>query len=159
MHFQQKIHTFLWFDGNAEEAMNFYVSIFKNSKVNDVWHVGKGAPLPEGKVLTCSFTLEGQQFTALNGGPEYHFTPAVSLFVTCDTQEEIDALWDKLLSGGGKPMACGWLTDKFGVTWQIAPRAIQETLRHPDPVKAARAMEAMMKMVKFDIQKLRDAVA
>jgi predicted 3-demethylubiquinone-9 3-methyltransferase (glyoxalase superfamily) len=156
---EQKISPFLWFNGNAEEAMHFYVSVFKNAKAGEIKRVGKGAPLPEGAVLTCSFTIEGQEFTALNGGPEFGFTPAISFFVNCDTQDEIDALWDKLLSGGGKPMQCGWLTDKFGVSWQIVPRALGETLWHPDPVKAARAMQAMMTMVKLDIQKLRDAVA
>jgi predicted 3-demethylubiquinone-9 3-methyltransferase (glyoxalase superfamily) len=156
---QQKIHPFLWFKGEAEEAMNFYCSVFKNSKKGEVRRVGKGTPLPEGQVLTCSFTIEGQEFTALNGNPEYPFNPSVSFFVEVETQPELDALWDGLLSGGGKPMQCGWLSDRFGVCWQIIPRALGETMGNPDPVKAGRAMAAMMKMVKLDIQKLKDAVA
>jgi predicted 3-demethylubiquinone-9 3-methyltransferase (glyoxalase superfamily) len=156
---QQKISPFLWFNGNAEEAMRFYVSVFKNSQAGEVRRIGKGGPMPEGTVLTCSFQLEGQDFTALNGGPEYKFTPAISFFVNCDSQEEVDALWDRLLSGGGKELQCGWLTDKFGVAWQIIPRALEETLWNPDPDKAARAMQALMKMVKIDIKKLKEAIA
>jgi len=156
---KQKIHPFLWFNGNAEEAMNFYLSVFKNSKKGSVNRIGKGGPLPEGTVLTCTFELEGQEFTALNGGPEYGFTPAISFFVDCKGQQEVDALWDRLLSGGGKPMACGWLTDKFGIAWQIVPDILGEALGNADPQKAERAMKAMMKMVKLDVQALKDAIA
>ena len=153
----QKITPFLWFDGRAEEAMNFYTSIFKNSRIVNVMRCGDVGPGPKGSVLTGTFELEGQQFMALNGGPMYQFTPAISLFVNCETQEEVDTLWEKLTSGGGKPVQCGWLTDKFGVSWQIIPTALVELLHDPDPAKSQRVMQAMMQMVKIDIAGLKRA--
>jgi predicted 3-demethylubiquinone-9 3-methyltransferase (glyoxalase superfamily) len=156
---EQKISPFLWFNGNAEEAMQFYVSVFKNSKLGTIRRWGKGGMAPEGTVLTASFQLEGTDFTAINGGPEYTPTPGISFFVSCDTQEEVDALWDKLTSGGGKEMQCGWLTDRFGITWQIVPKFLDQALWNSDPEKAGRAMQAMMKMVKIDIKKLKEAIA
>ncbi len=139
---EQKISPFLWFNGNAEEAMSFYVSVFKHSKVGVIRRWGKGGMAPEGSVLTASSQLEGTEFTAINGGPDYKPTPAISFFVSCDTQEEVDALWDKLTSGGGKEMQCGWLTDKFGITRQIVPKFLDQALWHSDPEKSARAMQA-----------------
>jgi len=154
----QKITPFLWFDGRAEEAMNFYVSIFKHSKVGKVRRWGEAGPAPKGTVMSASFELEGLQFHALNGGPAFKFTPAISLFVDCKTQEEVDELWEKL-SAGGEPNRCGWLTDKFGISWQIIPSALGEALSHADPAKAKKAMEAMMQMTKIDIAELQRAVA
>jgi predicted 3-demethylubiquinone-9 3-methyltransferase (glyoxalase superfamily) len=151
-----KITPFLWFDGQAEEAMNFYVSIFKNSKVGKVSRWGEAGPGPKGTVMSASFELDGQPFHALNGGPHYKFTPAISMFVSCETQAEVDELWDKL-SAGGAPNRCGWLTDKFGLSWQIIPTALGAALGNPDPAKAARAMQAMMQMVKIDIAALERA--
>jgi predicted 3-demethylubiquinone-9 3-methyltransferase (glyoxalase superfamily) len=150
----QKITPFLWFDGKAEEAMNFYVSIFKNSRVKSISRCGDHGPGPKGSVMSATFELEGQEFMALNGGPMYQLTPAISFFVKCQTQGEIDELWAKL-SQGGEPMRCGWLKDKFGVTWQIIPTELGALLSDPDPAKAARAMQAMLQMVKIDIAKLR----
>lgn len=152
----QKITPFLWFDGQAEQAAKFYTSIFKRSKVTGVTRYGDGGPGPKGKVMSVNFELEGQPFYALNGGPEYHFTPAISFFVDCKTQKEVDDLWRKL-SRGGKPNVCGWLTDKFGITWQIVPSILGEFLSDPDPAKAARVMEAMLKMDKIDIAGLKSA--
>lgn len=152
----QKITPFLWFDGQAEEAMNFYVSIFKNSKVLSVNRYGKGAPLPEGTVLTASFELNGLQFVALNGGPQYQFSPATSFVVDCDTQEEVDYYWEKL-GAGGTYNPCAWLDDKFGVTWQIVPKQLGQLLSDPDPAKAGRVMQAMMKMKKIIIADLERA--
>jgi predicted 3-demethylubiquinone-9 3-methyltransferase (glyoxalase superfamily) len=143
----QKITTFLWFDDNAEEAINHYVSIFKNSKILSLTR-------NDGKVLAATFQLEGQRFMALNGGPLFKFTEAISLFVSCETQEEVDELWEKL-SAGGKKDRCGWLKDKFGLSWQIIPTALGEMLQDPDPEKAKRVMQAMLKMDKIDIQGLR----
>ncbi len=151
-----KITPFLWFDGQAEEAMNFYVSIFMNSKVLSVNRYGKGAPMPEGTVLTASFELDGQQFVALNGGSMYKFSPATSFVVNCDTQAEVDYYWDKL-GAGGKHNRCAWLDDKFGVTWQIVPKQLGLLLSDPDPVKAGRVMQAMMQMSKIDIAGLQRA--
>jgi len=151
-----KITPFLWFDGQAEEAMNFYVSIFKNSKIGKVSRWGEAGPGPKGTVMSASFELDGQPFHALNGGPHYKFTPAISMFVSCETQAEVDELWDKL-SAGGTPSRCGWLTDKFGLSWQIIPTALGAALGNPDPAKAARAMQAMMQMVKIDIAALERA--
>jgi len=147
---------FLWFDGQAEEAMNFYVLIFKNSKVGKVSRWGEGGPGPKGAVMSASFELDGQPFHALNGGPHYKFTPAISMFVSCETQAEVDELWEKL-SAGGTPSRCGWLTDKFGLSWQIIPTALGAALGNPDPAKAARAMQALMQMVKIDIAALERA--
>jgi predicted 3-demethylubiquinone-9 3-methyltransferase (glyoxalase superfamily) len=155
----QKITPFLWFDGNAEEAANFYISIFKNSKLGKVTYFGEAGPGTKGSVLTVSFQLEGQEFVALNGGPHYKFTPAFSLYVDCETQIEVDTLWAQLLSGGGREDRCGWLTDKYGVSWQVIPRVLIELLGHQDPQIAARAMQAMLQMAKIDIEKLRQAAA
>lgn len=152
----QKITPFLWFDSQAEEAMHFYVSIFKNSKVGNVARYGDAGPGPKGSVMLAAFELEGQQFMALNGGPQFPFTPAISLFVDCETQEEVDELWEKL-SAGGKPDQCGWLKDKFGLSWQIIPKALGELVGGKDPAKASRAMKAMLRMSKIDIAALKRA--
>jgi len=152
----QKITPFLWFDGKAEEAMTFYTSIFKNSKVGDVMRYGDAGPGKKGSVLTATFEIEGQEFIALNGGPMYQFTPAISFFVKCETQDEVDHYWDKLLEGGA-PQQCGWLTDKFGVTWQVVPTILGKMLTDKDAAKANRVMQAMMKMVKLDIKTLQQA--
>jgi len=153
----QKIVPFLWFDGNAEEAMNFYVSIFKNSKVVRVTRYGDAGPGPKGSVMSCTFQLEGQEFYALNGGPQFKFTPAISLFVNCETQQEVDELWKKLLSAGGREDQCGWLQDKYGLSWQIIPTALGQMLGDKDPKKATRAMQAMLKMKKIEIKGLQAA--
>jgi predicted 3-demethylubiquinone-9 3-methyltransferase (glyoxalase superfamily) len=152
----QKITPFLWFDGNAEEAMNFYTSIFKNSKVGEIRRCGDAGPGPKGSVLTATFQIEGQEFKALNGGPHFKFTPAISFFVNCETQQEVDDFWEKLLAGG-KAMQCGWLTDKFGISWQIIPKALGELLGDKDPQKSQRVMKAMMKMIKIDVEGLKRA--
>jgi predicted 3-demethylubiquinone-9 3-methyltransferase (glyoxalase superfamily) len=152
----QKIHPFLWFDTQAEEAMQFYCSIFKNSKIGNVSRYGEGGPGPKGSVMTASFELEGQKFTVLNGGPHFKFSEAVSFVVDCKSQAEVDELWDKL-SAGGQPGRCGWLKDKFGLSWQIVPSALGELLSQPDPQKSKRVMEAMMTMSKIDIARLRAA--
>ncbi len=136
--------------------MNFYVSIFKNSKVVSVSRYGEGGPGPKGTVITATFQLDGQDFMALNGGPQFQFTPAISLFVNCETQREVDELWEKL-SEGGKPDRCGWLKDKFGLSWQVTPSVMSSLVAGPDPEGAKRAMQAMMKMKKIDIQKIQDA--
>jgi predicted 3-demethylubiquinone-9 3-methyltransferase (glyoxalase superfamily) len=153
----QKITPFLWFDNNAEEAMNFYVSIFKNSKVGTIVRYGDGGPGPKGSVMTVTFQLGGQDFYALNGGPHYKFTPAISFFVNCETQPEIDELWEKLKSGGGEEMQCGWVKDRFGVCWQIVPAVLNKLLHGENAQKSANVLKAMMKMVKLDIQKLQQA--
>ena len=152
----QKIVTFLWFDNKAEQAANFYVSLFKNSKIGAVRRYGDAGPGPKGTVMTVSFQLDGQEFYALNGGPHFQFTPAISLFVNCDTQEEVDELWDKLSEGGRKDR-CGWVTDKYGLTWQIIPTALGRLMGDPDPQKAARVMKAMLQMSKIDILQLQRA--
>jgi predicted 3-demethylubiquinone-9 3-methyltransferase (glyoxalase superfamily) len=152
----QKITPFLWFDNQAEEAMNFYVSIFKNSTVLGVNRYGEGAPMPKGTVMTASFELDGQAFTALNGGPIFKFSPAISFVVHCETQAEVDHYWDKL-SADGKEGQCAWLEDKFGVSWQIVPNALVELLGNPEPAKAGRVMQAMLQMTKIDIAALRRA--
>jgi predicted 3-demethylubiquinone-9 3-methyltransferase (glyoxalase superfamily) len=153
---KQKITTFLWFDDNAEEAMNHYVSIFKSSKILSVTRNGKAGPGPEGTVLVGSFQLEGQEFTALNGGPQFKFTEAISLVVHCDSQKEVDDLWAKL-SKGGAPGQCGWLKDKFGLSWQVVPRVMIELLQDKDSAKSQRVMQAMMQMTKIDIAGLQRA--
>ena len=153
----QKISPCLWFDGKAEEAMNFYMSVFKNGKVVNVMRYGDAGPGPKGSVLAVTFELDGQEFIALNGGPQFQFTPAISMFVKCQTQAEVDDYWEKLLAGGGKPMQCGWLTDKYGVSWQIVPTVLGDMLQSKDAAKSQRAMQAMMKMVKLDIAALKKA--
>jgi predicted 3-demethylubiquinone-9 3-methyltransferase (glyoxalase superfamily) len=152
----QKITPFLWFDGNAEEAMNFYTSIFKNSKILSIRRYGEAGPGPKGSVMTGTFQIEGQEFMALNGGPHFKFTPAISFFVNCETQAEVDELWDKLCAGG-ETMQCGWLKDKFGVSWQIIPKALGELLDDKDPQKSQRVMKAMLKMIKIDVEGLKRA--
>ena len=152
----QKIITFLWFDNQAEQAMNFYVSVFKNSKVGKITRYGDAGPGPKGSVMTANFQLEGQEFMALNGGPQFPFTEAISLFVNCESQQEVDDLWEKL-SAGGKPGRCGWLKDRFGLSWQIIPTALGEALSNKDPEKAKRAMQAMLQMSKIDIARLKQA--
>jgi predicted 3-demethylubiquinone-9 3-methyltransferase (glyoxalase superfamily) len=152
----QKITPFLWFDKEAEEAANFYVSIFKDSKIREVRRYGSAGPGPAGSVMTVSFQLEGQDFIALNGGPHFTFSEAISLFVRCEAQDEVDDLWAKLCDGG-QPGPCAWLKDKYGVSWQIVPIVLMEMLQDPDPVKSQRVMQAMMKMGKIDIAALRAA--
>lgn len=152
----QKITPFLWFDGNAEEAANFYVSVFGNSKILAVDRYGEGAPAPKGTVMTVSFLLDGQKFVALNGGPHFTFSPAISFVVNCETQNEVDAFWEKL-SAGGEESQCGWLKDKYGVSWQIVPTILPALLSDPDQAKAQRAMAAMMQMKKIDIGLLKQA--
>jgi predicted 3-demethylubiquinone-9 3-methyltransferase (glyoxalase superfamily) len=152
----QKITPFLWFDGKAEEAVNFYVSIFKNSRVGTITRYGDAGPGPKGTVMIATFQLEGQDFIALNGGPQYTFTPAISLFVDCKTQEEVDDLWNKL-SEGGKTDRCGWLRDKYGLSWQIVPSTLRELIGDKDPEKSKRVMKAMLQMTKIDIQGLKQA--
>ncbi|MEQ1837374.1 MAG: VOC family protein [Candidatus Nitrotoga sp.] len=152
----QKITPFLWFDRQAEEAMNFYVSIFKNSKIINVNRYPKGAPAPEGSVMTASFELNGLKFVALNGGQMYQFSPATSFVVDCEDQAEVDYYWEKL-GGGGKYNQCAWLDDKFGVTWQIVPKQLGQLLSDPDQAKAGRVMQAMMRMQKIIIADLQRA--
>jgi predicted 3-demethylubiquinone-9 3-methyltransferase (glyoxalase superfamily) len=152
----QKITPFLWFDSNAEEAMNLYVSVFKNSKIVRVTRYGDAGPGPKGTVMSATFQLEGQEFYALNGGPQYKFTPAISLFVSCETQEEVDELWDKLSAGGHRDR-CGWLQDKFGLSWQIIPSVLGRMLADKDPKKSQSVMRAMLQMDKIDVRKLQQA--
>ena len=154
---RQKITTYLWFDDNAEEAMNFYVSLFKDSKVLELTRYGDAGPGPKGTVMAGTFQLEGQHFMALNGGPHFKFTEAISLFVNCETQQEVDELWTKLTAGGGAPSQCGWLKDKFGLSWQIVPSILLELLSDKDPRRAKRVMEAMLKMSKIDIGQIKQA--
>ena len=152
----QKITPFLWFDNNAEEAMNFYTSIFKNSKIGGVTRYGEAGPGPKGTVMTGTFFLEGQEFIVLNGGPLFKFTEAVSFVVDCQTQEEVDKFWDKL-SEGGEKSRCGWLKDKFGLSWQVVPSILSQLLGDKDPEKSKRVMNAMMKMDKIVIKDLQNA--
>jgi predicted 3-demethylubiquinone-9 3-methyltransferase (glyoxalase superfamily) len=152
----QKITPFLWFDDNAEEAMNFYVATFKNSKILSVTRYGDAGPGPKGTVMAATFQLEGQEFYALNGGPQYKFTPAISLFVNCETQQEVDALWNKLLDGGREDQ-CGWLTDRFGLSWQIIPTILGKLLGDKDPRKSSSVMSAMLQMRKIDVKQLQQA--
>ena len=146
-----KITPFLWFDDQAEEAMNFYVSVFKNSRILGV------TPGPNGKAMSVNFELEGQEFIGLNAGPQFKFNEAISFFVDCKTQEEVDELWEKLTGDGGEESMCGWLKDKYGLSWQIIPSALGQMLSDPDPVKAQRVMQAMLQMRKIDIEALRQA--
>lgn len=152
-----KITPFLWFDSQAEEAANFYVSIFKNSKVGEVSRYGESGPGPKGSAMTVAFELDGQKFTALNGGPVFKFTEAISLVVNCENQEEIDYFWEKLSSEGGQEVQCGWLKDKYGLSWQIVPTILPELVKSDDPKKSERVMKALMQMKKLDIGKLKEA--
>ena len=151
-----KITPFLWFDNNAEEAMNFYCSIFKNARIVNVSRWGEGGPGPKGTIMTATFQLEGQEFLALNGGPQFKFTEAISFLVNCISQEEVDEFWEKL-SAGGEKSKCGWLKDKFGLWWQIVPVILSELMRDKDPEKSKRVMQAMLKMDKLDINILKQA--
>jgi len=152
----QKITTFLWFDNQAEEAATFYVSIFKNSKILDMSHYGDAGPRQKGSVLVVSFQLDGQNFLALNGGPHFKFTEAISLVVNCETQQEVDEMWTKL-SAGGAESQCGWLKDKYGLSWQVVPTVLNEMLQSKDHEKANRVMQAIMQMDKLDINRLKQA--
>jgi predicted 3-demethylubiquinone-9 3-methyltransferase (glyoxalase superfamily) len=158
----QKITPFLWFDNQAEEAVKFYTSIFKNSKIGKIARYGdegeQVAGRPKGSVMTVAFQLEGQKFVALNGGPHFKFTEAISFVVNCKTQAEVDKFWKKL-SAGGKEVQCGWVKDKFGLSWQIVPAVLGELVSDKDPAKSQRVMNAMLQMVKLDIKKLKDAYA
>ncbi|WEY39331.1 VOC family protein [Paraburkholderia sp. SUR17] len=153
----QKIAPFLWFNGQAEEAANLYTSIFRNSRITEIQRYGEAGPGETGSVMSVSFELEGQAFIALNGGPAFTFSPAISFFVHCETQDEVDALWTKLGEGGGEPRQCGWISDRFGVTWQIVPTVLGRMLRDKDAGKSKRVMQAMLKMVKLDIAALEAA--
>jgi predicted 3-demethylubiquinone-9 3-methyltransferase (glyoxalase superfamily) len=152
----QKITPFLWFDDKAEEAINFYVSIFKNSTIGSITRYGEGAPVPKGTVMTAKFQLDGQEFMALNGGPHFKFTEAISLYVNCESQEEVDELWEKL-SAGGEKGRCGWLKDKYGLSWQIIPTALGELLQDKDAAKSKRVMMAMLQMDKIEVDTLKRA--
>jgi predicted 3-demethylubiquinone-9 3-methyltransferase (glyoxalase superfamily) len=153
---RQKITPFLWFNDQAEEAIYFYTSVFKNSRIGRLSRYGDAGPGPKGSVMSGTFYLDGQEFYALNGGPQFTFTPAISLFVHCDNQQEVDELWDKL-SEGGRTDRCGWLQDKFGLSWQIIPTVLGELLQDPDAEKAARVMRAMLQMDKIEIAALQQA--
>ncbi len=153
-----KITPFLWFDNNAEEATKFYVSIFKNAEILDTLRYGAEGPGPKGGVMYTTFRLDGQEFMALNGGPEFTFSSAISFFINCATQKEVDYYWEKL-SEGSQIQQCGWLTDKFGVTWQVVPSGLNDLLHGPDPAGSKRAFDAMLKMKKLDINELRRAYA
>ena len=150
----QKITPFLWFDGQAEEAMNFYCSIFKNSKIGSITRYGEAGPGAQGTVMSATFQIEGQEFMALNGGPLFAFTEAISFYVNCETQAEVDELWEKLTEGG-EEVQCGWLKDKYGLSWQIVPAGLIELLYSQEAEKSRRAMEAMLQMKKLDIEKIR----
>jgi len=154
----QKITPFLWFDGKAEEAMRFYVSIFKNSKVGAITRYGDAGPGPKGTVMVVTFQLDGQEFIALNGGPQFTFSPVISFVVNCETQEEVDAFWEKL-SEGGEKLQCGWLRDKYGLSWQIVPTVLGEMMQDKDAEKSQRVMKAMLQMTKLDIKRLKQAYA
>jgi len=149
----QKITPFLWFNDSAEQAVEFYMSIFKHAKVTKVTRYGDGGPGPKGSVMTIAFELHGQEFVALNGGPQFNFSPAISFVVNCDTQAEVDDLWEKL-STGGQRQQCGWLQDRYGISWQIVPRVLPELVGDEDPAKANRVMKAMMQMTKLDVKAL-----
>ena len=152
----QKITTFLWFNDQAEEAMKFYVSVFKNAKILSVDRMPEGTPGPQGKVLSGSFQIEGQEFMVLNGGPQFPFTEAISLFVNCETQAEVDELWEKLSAGGSKDR-CGWLKDKYGLSWQVIPDEMEALMSDPDKGRAQRAMKAMLGMQKIDLAAMKAA--
>jgi predicted 3-demethylubiquinone-9 3-methyltransferase (glyoxalase superfamily) len=152
----QKITPFLWFNDQAEEAMRFYLSIFKNSKAGSISRYGDAGPGPKGSVMVATFELEGQQFIALNGGPQFKFSPAISFVVNCQTQKEVDDFWEKL-SAGGQKQQCGWLTDQYGLSWQVVPTILGELMQDKDHEKASRVMQAMMQMTKIDIEGLKRA--
>jgi predicted 3-demethylubiquinone-9 3-methyltransferase (glyoxalase superfamily) len=152
----QKIIPFLWFDGKAEEAANFYTSIFKNSKIGTITRFGESGPGPDGTAMSVTFQLEGQEFYALNGGPQFNFSPAISFFINCETQEEVDYFWEKL-SEGGEKQGPGWVKDKYGLSWQVVPTVLGELLNDPDPEKSQRVMQAMQQMEKLEIEKLIEA--
>jgi predicted 3-demethylubiquinone-9 3-methyltransferase (glyoxalase superfamily) len=152
----QKITPFLWFDGDAEEAVNFYTSIFKNSKTVSITRYGEEGPGPKGTLMSATFQLDGQEFMALNGGPQFTFSPAISFFVNCTNQEEVDALWEKL-SEGGEKQRCGWLKDKYGVSWQIIPSVLGEMLQSKDAEKSKKVIEVMLKMNKIEVKTLKQA--
>jgi len=154
-----KITPFLWFNDNAEEAAKLYVSVFPESRIITTSRYGEAGPGPKGSVMTVEFELNGQRFIALNGGPQFKFTEAISFVVNCKTQEEVDQIWDKLLQGGGRADPCGWLKDKFGLSWQVVPTVLPQLLQDKDPAKSKRVMEAMLKMKKIDIRELEDAYA
>jgi len=154
----QKINPFLWFDSEAEDAANFYTSIFRNSRIVNVSRYGDAGPGGKGRVMSVSFELEGQTFMALNGGPMFTFSPAISFFVNCEKQAEVDDLWARLCEGG-EPSRCGWLKDRFGVSWQIIPSVLGKLLQGSEPAKSSRVMEAMMKMGKIEIAELKEAAA
>jgi len=153
----QKITPFLWFDGKAEEAMKLYTSVFKNSKITAIKYWEEGSPFPKGQVMTGKFEIEGMEFYAFDAGPMFKFTEAISMYVNCETQEEVDEYWEKLTADGGRESQCGWLKDKFGLSWQIIPKALGEMMGDKDRAKAGRAMQAMMQMKKIDIKALKDA--
>ena len=153
----QKITPFLWFDQQAEEAANYYVGIFPNSRVTKVIRCGPAGPGPAGSVLTVAFELDGLSLVGLNGGPHFKFTEAVSFVVNCESQKEVDYYWEKLTADGGAPVECGWLKDKFGLSWQITPTILLELIGDPDPAKAGRALQAMMTMKKIDIAAIKQA--
>jgi predicted 3-demethylubiquinone-9 3-methyltransferase (glyoxalase superfamily) len=152
----QKITPCLWFNDQAEEAARFYTSIFKNSTIGEITHYGEGSPRPKGSVLTVRFQLDGQEFLALNGGPQFKFTEAVSFIVHCETQEELDRMWEKL-SEGGEEVQCGWLKDQYGLSWQIVPTVLPKMLSDPDSARAERVLQAVMRMKKLDINTLEEA--
>jgi predicted 3-demethylubiquinone-9 3-methyltransferase (glyoxalase superfamily) len=152
----QKITPFLWFDDQAEDAANFYVSVFMNSRIVGITRYGAAGPRPAGTVMTVAFELDGQEFTALNGGPHFTINEAISFVVNCDTQEEVDDMWQKL-TDGGKEVECGWLTDRYGVSWQVVPTALKNMLADPDPEKSKRVMQALMQMKKLDVGVLKKA--
>jgi predicted 3-demethylubiquinone-9 3-methyltransferase (glyoxalase superfamily) len=157
-----EINTFLTFNDQAEEAARFYTSVFPNSKITRIARypdLGPQAPFEAGSVMTVEFTLDGRPFTALNGGPQFTFTQGISINVLCDTQQQVDEYWDKFVAAGGTPVACGWITDHFGVSWQIDPKVLIDMVTDPDPVKASKAMQAMMTMIKIDSEELKRALA
>lgn len=151
----QKITTYLWFNDNAEDAVEFYTSVFPDSRVTEVARWGEGGPGRQGTIMNIVFELAGQTFIALNGGPQFGFTPAISLFVSCESQGEVDELWAKLLAGGGKPTACGWLEDRYGLSWQVIPAALFDLMSGPDPRASGRVAQALMGMQKIDLAALR----
>ncbi|HEY8227806.1 MAG TPA: VOC family protein [Pyrinomonadaceae bacterium] len=153
----QKITPFLWFDDKAEEAINFYTSVFDDSRILSVTRYGDTGPGPKGTVMTASFQIAGQEFVALNGGPHFKFTEAISFVVNCETQEEIDRFWQQLTADGGAESQCGWLKDKFGLSWQIVPTILSKLLQDPDPAKSNRVMQAILQMKKIEIKKLLEA--